>query len=268
MKKAIFFDIDGTLINIYTGQTQMTKTVREAILALRKAGHYTFIASGRPLAFLDPELREPGLFDGYVLMNGAAVLVHDKIIYEAPLPKKAVKEILTIADENNIEYILETYPEVYLKSEYHGLAKTYQEIKINVADFVRQNVNPNDIDICKIEFLSASESVLPVFKKFLAMPGFTGLIDPTINRYLELYSAAVSKATGIEKVLEYLDVPLVESYAFGDGLNDIEMMSTVGNSMVMGNAAPELKAKADVVLPTVDEDGVAEGIYQYILKSK
>ena len=100
------------------------------------------------------------------------------------------------------------------------------------------------------------------------MPGFTGLIDPTINRYLELYSAAVSKATGIEKVLEYLDVPLAESYAFGDGLNDIEMMSTVGNSMVMGNAEPELKAKADVVLPTVDEDGVAEGIYRYILKSK
>jgi hydroxymethylpyrimidine pyrophosphatase-like HAD family hydrolase len=64
-----------------------------------------------------------------------------------------------------------------------------------------------------------------------------------------------------------MEIPVEASYAFGDGLNDLEMMDTVGTSLVMGNAGNELKAKADYVLPSVDEDGVADGIYRYILKT-
>ena len=66
-KKAVFFDIDGTLINIMKGQTQIAPAVKKAIRALRAAGNCTFIASGRPYAYLDPELVQQDLFDGYVL---------------------------------------------------------------------------------------------------------------------------------------------------------------------------------------------------------
>ena len=122
------------------------------------------------------------------------------------------------------------------------------------------------MQIGKIEFLSETPHAGGLFHELLAWPGLTGLIDPTLLKYMEIYSADVSKATGIERALEHLGIPAADSCAFGDGLNDLEMMDAVGTSLVMGNAGNELKAKADFVLPSVDEDGVAEGIYRHILQ--
>ena len=265
MGKAVFFDIDGTLINIHKGQTKLSDTVRTAIHDLREAGHHAFIATGRPWAYLSPELTGSGLFDGFIVMNGAAVLLNGKVIYQKPLPMATVREITSIAEQHQIEYILESNPHVYLKEEYKGLEEVYRAIDIDTDQFVRDYAL-EDISVSKIEFLCDTPGANGVFKQLLAWPGLTGLIDPTLLKYMELYSADISKGTGILEALRYLGLPVADSYAFGDGLNDIEMMETAGHSLVMGNAGPELKARAEHVLPTVDEDGVAEGINRYILK--
>lgn len=265
MSKAVFFDIDGTLINIHNNQTRMSTAVRSAIHDLRAAGHHTFIATGRPWAYLSPELTESGLFDGFIVMNGAAVLLEGKVIYQKPLPMETVKQIIAIAEQHQIEYILEGYPKVYLKEEYKGLEEVYRAIDIDIDRFVR-DYTLDKISVSKMEFLCDTAGANGVFKQLLGWPGLTGLIDPTLLKYMELYAADISKGTGILEALRYLDIPASDSYAFGDGLNDIEMMETAGHSLVMGNAGRELKARAEHVLPTVDEDGVAEGINRYILK--
>ena len=245
MTKAIFFDIDGTLINIHHKKTTMSLSVKKAIRELRAAGHHTFIASGRPFAYLSDELTQEGLFDGFVLMNGAVVMLDGDVIFR--------------------EYILESQPHVYLRPEFKGLENVYRNIDIDVNKFVR-DFDLSEVQVAKLEFLCDTPGANGVFEKLLSWHGVTGLIDPTLRKYMELYSSDISKATGIERALEYMGLPLEESYAFGDGLNDLEMMGTVGHALVMGNAGPELKALAEHVLPTVDEDGVAEGIYRYILK--
>ena len=96
-KKAVFFDIDGTLINIMKGRTQI------APCDLRAAGHCTFIACGRRYAYLEPELVQQDLFDGYVLMNGAVVLLGDKTIYKQMLPQKTVEEIAALSEQLGVE---------------------------------------------------------------------------------------------------------------------------------------------------------------------
>lgn len=268
VKKVVFFDIDGTLINIHRQKTKLSKPVKEAIRALRRAGHYTFIASGRPWAYLSEELADSELFDGHVLMNGAAVLLNHKVIFRKNLPVDTVRKIISLAEENHVEYILESEPFVYLKKEYKALEKVYTSIGISLDNFIRDyDESLTGMQIGKIEFLSDTAHAGGLFHELLAWPGLTGLIDPTLLKYMELYSADVSKATGIAETLRYLDIPMGQSFAFGDGLNDLEMMDAVGTSLVMGNAGNELKAKADYVLPTVDEDGVAEGICRYILKT-
>ena len=266
-RKAIFFDIDGTLINIHRQQTHISAPVKDAIRALRKAGHHTFIASGRPYAYLSEEMRDPDLFDGHVLMNGAVVLVEGQVIFRQDLPLATVQKMIAAAEQNQVEYILESHPAVYLKEEYKALEKVYTSIDIRLDHFVRE-YDPSlaGMQIGKIEFLSETPHAGGLFHELLAWPGLTGLIDPTLLKYMEIYSADVSKATGIERVLEHLGIPAADSCAFGDGLNDLEMMDAVGTSLVMGNAGNELKAKADFVLPSVDEDGVAEGIYRHILQ--
>ena len=265
MSKAVFFDIDGTLINIHNGQTHISDAVRTAIRDLRAAGHHAFIASGRPWAYLDPELTDSGLFDGFIVMNGATVLLNGRVIFQKPLPMATVKQIIAIAEAHQIEYILESYPKVYLKCEYKGLEQVYRAIDIDINRFVRE-YDLDTLSVSKMEFLCDTPGADGVFKKLLAWPGLTGLIDPTLLKYMELYSADISKGTGILEALRYMNIPVTDSYAFGDGLNDIEMMETAGHSLVMGNAGPELKARAEHVLPTVDEDGVADGINRYILK--
>ncbi len=265
MTKAIFFDIDGTLINIHHQQTHMSLAVKKAIRELRAAGHHTFIASGRPWVYLSDELTREGLFDGFVLMNGAAVMLDGKIIFQQNLPAATVRDMVALAEQHKIEYILESHPHVYLRQEFKGLENVYRNIDIDVQRFVRE-FDLSNINAAKLEFLCDTPGADGVFDKLLSWPGVTGLIDPTLRKYMELYAADVSKATGILRALDYLHLPLECSYAFGDGLNDIEMMETVGHALVMGNAGPELKSLAEHVLPPVDEDGVAEGIYRYILK--
>lgn len=69
----------------------MRENVQKAIRKLQEQGHYVFIASGRSLAFLDEKIRNFG-FDGYVLLNGAVIFFHDKIIYRASLEKSFVEK--------------------------------------------------------------------------------------------------------------------------------------------------------------------------------
>ena len=265
MTKAIFFDIDGTLINIHHKKTTMSLSVKKAIRELRAAGHHTFIASGRPFAYLSDELTQEGLFDGFVLMNGAVVMLDGDVIFRQDMPAETVRDMVALAEEHGLEYILESQPHVYLRPEFKGLENVYRNIDIDVNKFVRE-FDLSEVQAAKLEFLCDTPGANGIFEKLLSWHGVTGLIDPTLRKYMELYSSDISKATGIERALEYMGIPLEESYAFGDGLNDLEMLGTVGHALVMGNAGPELKALAEHVLPTVDEDGVADGIYRYILK--
>lgn len=263
-RKAVFFDIDGTLINIMEGQTQIAPAVKEAIRALRAAGHCTFIASGRPYAYLDPELVQQDLFDGYVLMNGAVVLLGDKTIYKKMLPQATVEEIARLAEAHGVEYILEGPHSVYLKPEYKLTEAFYRSIDVDVTQFVR-DYDLEKVPVAKMEFASEDQGGHGLFAKLLSWPGLAGLMDPYHKKNMELYAADVTKGSGILHALSYLGIPVSRSFAFGDGLNDIEMMQTVGTSLVMDNARPQLKALADHIVPSVDEDGVAAGIAEYLL---
>lgn len=77
----------------------------------------------------------------------------------------------------------------------------------------------------------------------------------------EIYSTHYSKATALIEVLKKVNVPIENSYFFGDGFNDIQMMDTVGNAIAMGNAHESVKSHADYICKSVREDGVADFIF-------
>ena len=72
----------------------------------------------------------------------------------------------------------------------------------------------------------------------------------------ELYSPTVSKAVGIQKVLDHFHLSREDSYAFGDGSNDMEMIQYCGTGVAMGNAVQELKDAADIVCPSIEDNGL------------
>ena len=69
-----------------------------------------------------------------------------------------------------------------------------------------------------------------------------------------------SKAEGIKKMLEILGIPREHVYAFGDALNDKEMLEFVGTGIAMGNAVQEIKDIADMVTKSVDQEGIKYGL--------
>ncbi|MDR3594652.1 HAD family hydrolase [Clostridium sp.] len=261
MKKAVFFDVDGTLLDCLNGITDITHRVKDAIRALQVKGNYVFIATGRPYAFLNEALRNFG-FDGFVLTNGAYVKVKDKCIYKKSIKKELVKELAYNLEELNIEYILQGETYSYIKDEYKKLHSLYDAYSIS-KKYLEGNYNLEEVDIYKVEMLCNDKKGID-YCLSLGDDNFD-YVHNVEGGSFELYSKTNSKASGILKVLDFLDIPLENSYAFGDGKNDIEMLSTVGCGIAMGNADDYVKSYAKKVTDTVQNDGVALEIEKFIL---
>lgn len=266
MNKAIFFDIDGTILDRQHGIKEITPRVSKAMKNLQAAGDKIFIATGRPLAFIYKEILDFG-FDGFVMSNGALVTVGDEVIFQSELDIEGVKKICAMSEAENIEYILEGHPYNYMPRNFDTAENFCVEIGVDYSKFIR-DFDIDKISVSKIECLSSRkdlETLSEIYKKMLALPGFTGWEDPFHYKTMEIYSDEVSKATGILKVLEHFKIPVENSYAFGDGVNDVEMIQTVGTGIVMGTAKDALKKFAAHIVPGVHDDGVAVGIENYVL---
>ena len=266
MTKAVFFDIDGTLLDDVGGITSLTERVKAALKRLKSAGHHIFIATGRPYAFLQKELLNFG-FDGYVLLNGALIMLDGKIIFKQALDNAVVKKICDYVVSEDIEYMLEGHPQIYYKREFKAVEAFFHKINVDYSDFVR-DFEIDDKEIFKIEcrtFRNDSDNLNAIYEKINAMEGIIGWSDPFRFRSLEISSNKITKADGIFCMLNHIGVDVKNSYAFGDGYNDIDMIQRVGTGIAMGTGSEELKRKAKFVVPSVHEDGVAIGIEKYML---
>ncbi len=263
-KKAIFFDVDGTLIEGTNPKFRyMTAKVQAAIHQLQAAGHYVFICSGRSLSFLDEKIRNFG-FDGYVLLNGAVVFFHDELIYHDDLDKDFVMNLCDICDSHDMQYSLHGAYESYVKKDFKYLIERLAKYGIYERQLCLQ-YDLHDIDVYKLEIDSINYNDRQYVIDALT-DDMTYIEDPNHNYcHIEVYSKKNSKATGILQVLERLNIDIKDSFAFGDGDNDIEMLSTVGLGMAMANGSIKARNAAKTVVPSVLEDGVAFGIEKYIL---
>ena len=253
MKKAAFFDVDGTLIDCTIGIMDISDRVKKAIKDFQKAGNVAFVSSGRPYAFLNKELLEFG-FDGFVLGNGAQVLINDETKFFSGIDKELVKEVVSNCERLNIDYCLQGQKYSYLKKEFTRLVSYYREYGIT-DDFLEYNFDIDDVDVFKIEMLPVDEEGCKYCEsldqgEFNCFKNYPGEV-------YEMYPVKNSKGEGLLKTIELEGVELKDSYAFGDGRNDIEMIQTAAHGIAMGNAVPELKEVANEFTDAIADDGIA-----------
>lgn len=253
MKKAVFFDVDGTLIDCTIGIMDISDRVKKAIKDFQKAGNVAFVSSGRPYAFLNKELLEFG-FDGFVLGNGAQVLINDETKFFSGIDKELVKEVVSNCERLNIDYCLQGPKYSYLKKEFTRLVSYYREYGIT-DDFLEYNFDIDDVDVFKIEMLPVDEEGCKYCEsldqgEFNCFKNYPGEV-------YEMYPVKNSKGEGLLKTIELEGVELKDSYAFGDGRNDIEMIQTAAHGIAMGNAVPELKEVANEFTDAIADDGIA-----------
>lgn len=255
MPKALFFDIDGTLVDSYHGITTVPPSVLRELVRLQAQGHRLFISSGRPLPMLTPEIAQLG-FDGFVLANGGQVEIAGKSVYEERMGEQTARTVAQLLDELGFEYALDSANHVFTRRSNAGMQEFFSEYpNLFTFDYDPEEAYKKTI---KIEIVPPETERDDLVRRVTERLGDSVICDNNgTGMTVEIYSTHLSKAEGIRKALEHFDIAQRDSYGFGDGANDLSMIRFCAVGVAMGNAVPELKAQADLVCAPIWEDGLA-----------
>lgn len=270
-RKSIFLDVDGTLVS---GHTTMNPKVVEAINRARQNGHYVFICTGRNKTGIKYELAKAD-FDGIIASAGSYIEIDNKVIHSVYFNKLLVDKISKVFDENNIYYNYECTDVTYMSKKMVELfigGVNFESGNIELEKMMQEEFKKfsiqdlslyNNQDIHKICFIATDKNDVERAKKQLGDDVNMVIHDifdaTTING--ELISKVDNKATAIKQVIDYLGIDKKDTIAFGDSMNDYEMINFVECGIAMGNACKELKEAASRVCKSVDEDGI---YYEFI----
>jgi Cof subfamily protein (haloacid dehalogenase superfamily) len=249
-KQIVFFDLDGTLL---TSELKVADSSIEAIHAIRKQGVEPVIATGRTIAECSYILEATGI-NSCVAMNGQYVVYNGEVIYENPFEQNKIKELHVGASRNGHELAFYNADHVTVTvKDFDLISKNFQRLGTEyppVDDSIYLN-KPIHLMVlfCKEGEEAYYQRNFPYFQ-FVRNSPFG----------CDVYPAGTSKATGIERLISHLSLSLEATYAFGDGLNDVEMFQLVKYSVAMGNAVDIIKKMANFVTNVNDEDGISNGL--------
>ena len=258
MKKAVFFDIDGTL---WDEKMQIPDSTKTAIRKLRENGHYAFICSGRSRSNIrSRHLLDIG-FDGVIASCGTHIDFHKEKVFEVLLNEKQISHALETLKKHNMPAVLEGPKYVYVNPEDFLDDPYVIFLRKELGDELKE-IGEDCSKIC-INKMSADIGSADVnaFRKDLG-EDFDVIIHERDN-IVEINPSGHSKATGIQKVCEFFDIPKEETYAFGDSANDIEMLQFVAHGVAMGNGTEDAKDAAEYVTTGIHADGIHNGLTYY-----
>lgn len=261
--KLVAVDLDGTVVDYHHEQaTEPSKTVIDAIRAVRDAGVPTVIVTGRPVWGAVRTADDLGLDDGFASSShgaGEFDLALREISHRQTVDTSTAIEKFLAIDESvefAVEWDLEGwYHTKGFKRDFYakwGGEITLEELLAHptgrlVARVASDNPYgagsrcPNAMRLAEGAALAAADYHVEV--------GFNGWID--------VGPPGVSKASGLARIAEYYGVSSADTVVFGDAHNDLTMFEWAGYAVAMGQAAPEVRAAADEVAPSVWDDGVA-----------
>lgn len=249
--KIIFFDIDGTLIDME--RKEISEKTLEALRRLHERGTILCLATGRgPLTLPHFESVE---FDAFLTFNGSYCFDRTQTIFSNPLPKEDVQAILQNAASIHRPVSIATKDQMVANGkdedliEYYAFAKREVEISERFEAVAEEEVYQVMLGCRKADY--------PLLLQGTRRAKITAWWD----RAVDIIPADGGKGEGIRQILSYYHLDRSAALAFGDGDNDTEMLQAVGHGIAMGNASQELKAAADDVCGSAAEDG----IYYYCL---
>lgn len=263
--KLIFLDIDGTLTE--PGHNVPPASALDAIRRAQAAGNRVFLCSGRNYAMLSPLLQYG--FDGYIASAGGYVVCGEKALYDCPMTPEQFDTAMRVMSESGIYRTVEARDGSYCDA---GVAELIGRISGGNSELMRWrkaleeelNIRPMSeykgepayklIFYCENEAqLAPVRAALEAEFNFVVQDAFSlGCVNG------ELINRKFDKGQGVGLVARELGVPLADTVGFGDSMNDLEMIETVGLGVCMENGSEALKAKSAMVCPAVTQDGIAK----------
>ena len=246
-RKILFFDIDETLLSHKT--FTIPESTKNALKKAKENGHLILINTGRTQSLIGDDIKELE-FDGYICGCGTYIEVDNKVLYN------------NIVNEDKYNAILESLKKYELKAVLEGVDAIYID-ENSQDDFLLSNLRKQNYPIKSYDLDNMKFNKM--FIRYDDNEYIDNFCDETkdIFDYIdhgkgtrELVPKGHSKGSGIDFLVDYLNIEKENTFAFGDSNNDISMLEHVENSIVMGNGNPDLFEKATFVTKNIDEDGI------------
>ena len=249
----IFFDIDGTL---WDGHMQIPESTIPTLKKLQANGHKIFLCSGRSRASIQAkELMDVG-FDGILAACGNHIELNNEIVHENILSPELTEKVIDILRECRMPVVLEGPDYMWIEDDpyvvylFQELGKSAQTLKGYTSD-IRINKFSADI-LYDTDYEKIKEQLQDEFE-----------FVEHVEKVVEFVPKGTSKATGIAWLCDYLGVDCADTYAIGDSVNDLDMLTFVGHGIAMGNASQPAKDAAEYVTTDIHEDGIMHAMEHY-----
>lgn len=254
MIKAIFFDIDGTLLS--KKNQRITKELKATLDKARDKGILLFVATGRHnLEIQNLKLKEDYCFDGYLTLNGCYCYNDKEIIYQADIDKQDITNIIDLLKQTDIACMFVEGKDMYINKINQRVIKAQADIHTPVPDVLNiERALKNDIYQI-IPYVTKEE-----IKPFLEVTKNCRATSWHPLAY-DIIPLEGGKSKGVEATLQYYGLQREEVMAFGDGHNDIDMLEYVGLGICMENGEEVTKKASDFITKSVDDKGI-----EYALK--
>ncbi|MBR4471774.1 MAG: HAD family phosphatase [Erysipelotrichaceae bacterium] len=264
-KKILFFDVDGTLVGKDKILSPLTKY---ALNELRKNGHLSFLCTGRSKNYITHLLSLP--FDGYISNAGACVVLRGKTIYSRYLNPLLIRKIEDVFDRCGIAYDHECDDYDYIKEKM--ISDLFRDDdpdiqKEKIARYLKENSTLpmkeyNGQPVYKISYTCDDHKQIRQAAEELK-DDVSIMVNPAFSKIAgDLLYEGVNKGEAIKQLISYLNLSMEDTIAFGDSMNDAEMLKTCEIAVVMGNGDEKTKKYADIVCESVEDDGV----YQELIR--
>lgn len=271
--KLIAFDLDGTFL---TNDKIIPQKNIDALCAAAERGIHIVPATGRIHSGVPEAVRALPFIRYYICINGAYVYdaVEDRTIYSADVPLDIALRFYEELDKLPVMY--DCYQDnsgfitqkMYDEADYYvpdkGILHLVKTLRVPVPE-LKEYLRQKGKDVQKLQAyfhdISLRDSELERLPKLF--PEL--LFSTSVSNNIEVNSRLAGKGNGLKALCRELKIDIADTAAFGDSLNDEDMLSVAGLGIAMANALESTKRAADVLTLSNNDAGVAAGIEKYIL---
>ncbi|WP_409299738.1 HAD family hydrolase [Peribacillus sp. SCS-155] len=251
--KILFLDIDGTIMK---PDDTIEDSTRSAIRAVQQKGLDVVLATGRPLHEISELAKELNV-DSFIGYNGAYAVCKRVEIYNQPMSKASAANLIDTALKNGHQFVAYTDEKNYLFP--------YQSAAMD--EFIKTfHLHKNEL---YSEAILGSVLGMTLItedhhgNRLYSLEDGLHLSQVNVEHMRHCYDVirdTVNKGAAVKAFLQYLNIPVESSIAFGDGMNDKEMLQFVGEGFAMGNCHPDLRTFAKHFTTDVHNSGIFNGL--------
>lgn len=273
MGKILFFDIDGTLVDL---NGLIPESTREALHLAKENGHRCFLCTGRTASMIPAQVMDLG-WDGVVAGAGTYLEYRGEVLYYRELTMEEIEKSLKWLVAGRFGFLYEGrycvhvmpwehyYDAEMYRKHVNRIGAPYEVIDVDHPEKILTSkftatIKAESWDYCQQMIAALADFLHPIIHQAPAVKGSSASLSEGL---VEFVPVGCDKGTGIQMVLDMLGIPLSDAYGFGDSNNDLEMLELLEHSICMGNGSARAMEASEYVTTDINADGIWNAMKHY-----